>query len=221
MIIRRLDSTHLTALQDFLLKHINTSMSMSLNLFNAGIEGSGEFSGKYVGAFDDSERLAGVLVLYWNGILMSQCSEKSLLLQLVADFKKEPFSFQGIFGTTEQVALIKQELPVPVDEIAMDSVEQVFSMSLDSLAIPTAYDGMEMVKVGDVNQSLIAEWLLAYSKEALGLDHYDVDRIYSSPECFVLKVSGQPVSLCNFNARLPEVVQVGPVWTPPQYRGCK
>ena len=35
---------------------------------------------------------------------------------------------------------------------------------------------------------------------------------------WVLLPNGTPVSLTAFNARLEDMVQVGPVWTPPEHR---
>jgi predicted GNAT family acetyltransferase len=35
----------------------------------------------------------------------------------------------------------------------------------------------------------------------------------------VLEADGQPVAYQQFNAMLPDVVQVGGVWTPPAWRG--
>jgi predicted GNAT family acetyltransferase len=38
-------------------------------------------------------------------------------------------------------------------------------------------------------------------------------------DCWVLFEDKVPVSLSGFNARLDDMVQVGPVWTPPEHRG--
>ena len=45
-----------------------------------------------------------------------------------------------------------------------------------------------------------------------------VDRMINGTDCRVLLIDGEPVSLSGFNARLPDIVQIGPVWTPTEYR---
>ena len=35
---------------------------------------------------------------------------------------------------------------------------------------------------------------------------------------WILLRDSEPVSLSGFNARLPDMVQIGPVWTPPEHR---
>ena len=47
----------------------------------------------------------------------------------------------------------------------------------------------------------------------------EVTRYQASGELWVLTHEERPVSCFNFNARLPDVVQIGGVWTPPGLRG--
>ena len=45
-----------------------------------------------------------------------------------------------------------------------------------------------------------------------------VDGFMIRDDIWVLVDGDQPVCLCGFNATLPEIVQIGPVWTPPAHR---
>jgi predicted GNAT family acetyltransferase len=47
-------------------------------------------------------------------------------------------------------------------------------------------------------------------------DHWD--RRLQKNDNWVLLLDGTPVALSAFNARLDCMVQIGPVWTPPEYR---
>ena len=38
-------------------------------------------------------------------------------------------------------------------------------------------------------------------------------------EAFLLEVDGEPVSLCTHTAQVSDIVQIGGVWTPPEWRG--
>jgi predicted GNAT family acetyltransferase len=75
---------------------------------------------------------------------------------------------------------------------------------------------------------LVAGWRVAYSVEALGIregpdlaatSRVEIDRLQQEGSQWVLIDGGHPVSYSAFNARLPDVVQVGGVWTPPDLRG--
>jgi predicted GNAT family acetyltransferase len=67
----------------------------------------------------------------------------------------------------------------------------------------------------------------SYDIEALGASNDETleksveehwDRRLQKNDTWVLLSNGIPVSLSGINARLEDMVQVGPVWTPPQYR---
>ena len=82
--------------------------------------------------------------------------------------------------------------------------------------------------VQDCEMDVIKEWLIAYHIETLGddannpkLEESIIDEIQDtqlSQNRWVLFVNNTPVSLCGFNANLPEIVQLGPVYTPPSLR---
>ena len=76
--------------------------------------------------------------------------------------------------------------------------------------------------------STLYAWRIGYELETLGrsddatlranaagwMDGYIADRAV-----WVAVADGQPVSMSMFNARLPDIVQVGGVYTPPEARG--
>lgn len=75
---------------------------------------------------------------------------------------------------------------------------------------------------------IIKEWLIAYHREALGDDGNnpkleetitnEIQDTQLSQNRWVLFVNSTPVSLCGFNANLPDIVQLGPVYTPHSLR---
>jgi uncharacterized protein len=75
---------------------------------------------------------------------------------------------------------------------------------------------------------LLAEWSVAYQVEALGQiesqklrdeSHQTLERRQADESHFCLVRGEIPVAYCTFNARLPDIVQIGGVWTPPELRG--
>src|SRR6185503_13751478 len=74
---------------------------------------------------------------------------------------------------------------------------------------------------------LVVDWRAAYEVELLSAipsaEHRarvraDVERQHAGGLLFLLEVAGTPVATSAFNARLPDVVQVGGVYTPPPLR---
>lgn len=47
----------------------------------------------------------------------------------------------------------------------------------------------------------------------------EIARLEEIRSQWILLESGRPVAYSAFNARLPDVVQIGGVWTPPELRG--
>lgn len=84
--------------------------------------------------------------------------------------------------------------------------------------------------VGPDDLDLIVDWLIAFSAEALddAPPREDAERITRSrlegdPAARGLrlwKVDGRPVSLAGYTGPTPNGIRIGPVYTPPQYRGC-
>ncbi|MCP3673000.1 MAG: GNAT family N-acetyltransferase, partial [Gammaproteobacteria bacterium] len=70
----------------------------------------------------------------------------------------------------------------------------------------------------------LIHWLKAYNIEGLGkedneaLGQHVEEGMEKATDRWALLIDDKPVSLSGFNAKLPEIVQVGPVWTPPKYR---
>lgn len=77
----------------------------------------------------------------------------------------------------------------------------------------------------DVEQQ--TAWRMAYNIETIhepdGPELWEhsrsgVERYLGQRATWILEAGGQPVATTSFNARLPEIVQVGGVYTPPEWR---
>jgi predicted GNAT family acetyltransferase len=76
---------------------------------------------------------------------------------------------------------------------------------------------------------ILSAWRAGYEIEALGQDPDKPDTLKGAQEetikkialreIFVLEDQGYLVSQANYNATLPDVYQIGGVWTPPHLRG--
>lgn len=74
---------------------------------------------------------------------------------------------------------------------------------------------------------MLAEWRLQFEIEAVGArddaqsrqsSRENIERLHARAVLWVLEAEGRPVAMSGFNATLPDCVQVGNVWTPPELR---
>jgi len=75
---------------------------------------------------------------------------------------------------------------------------------------------------------LLSQWCVAYNVETLGqletpdllpTCRQEIAARQTTARQWVLVAEDTPVAYTAFNARLPDIVQIGGVWTPPPFRG--
>jgi predicted GNAT family acetyltransferase len=107
-----------------------------------------------------------------------------------------------------------------------DEDEPAFALDLDHLRIPDL-PGASLTPAMATHRPLLVDWRTAYHCETLGTPAAeaanfaatDIDRMIDRGNHRLLLVDNQPVALTGFNATLPQIVQVGGVYTPPALRG--
>lgn len=174
MTVVRLKNTCLTDVLNFL-SHHSSSMLMKINIKNVGLEGEGVHSGKYFGYRDSLGELQGIVALYWNGIMMSQCPRESHLSEIISSIvsiisnSDESFSLKGIFGPTLEVFHAKRALNLSVEDFSMDSIEALFELNLTDLKQPRQLNtsAMHIEHVSNIEKMIITSWIRAYCIEAL------------------------------------------------------
>eukprot|EP01124_Arcella_intermedia_P014020 TRINITY_DN20411_c0_g1_i1.p1 TRINITY_DN20411_c0_g1~~TRINITY_DN20411_c0_g1_i1.p1 ORF type:complete len:303 (+),score=66.83 TRINITY_DN20411_c0_g1_i1:64-972(+) len=218
------------ALERFLERHSDSSIILRSNARFAGLEyGGKEKSGEYWGAFDSLGDMNGVLAHYWNGNVVTQVPDGEVLRQLVARFRGEATrAVAGVLGPEDQAQVVIQELGLSESQYACNKLEGLFSLELSSLRIPPYNpSATQVINIKDVDRALLKRWMKGFTMEALGAEDNEdlerevestLDRMMVHMKHWVLLVDDVPVSLSGWNAYLPTMVQVGPVWTPPEYR---
>jgi len=208
-------------------------MFICSNLKAAGIEYRGaNFEGEYFGFFDNqddqTEQLLGIIVHYWNGNIMMHASDHTILEQLTWHLKnniKRPVV--GILGPNTQAKHVIKILGLSSARFNINRNEGLYEINLTTLNEPSMPSNFDVVAARDVSKNILIQWMKSYDIEALGAS--DGDKLNKQvEECWNLRLQkndswvllsdGTPVSLSAFNARLTDRVQVGPVWTPPEYR---
>jgi len=232
-IIRQLRLGDEATLERFLLARLDSSIFLLSNMRNAGLVDSGErYSGVYVAVFADNnsanDKIVAALAHYWNGNIICQAPvEVDALWRHAVSISGRPVA--GIIGLAEQVNAIAHALGITPDHCLVEGEETLFTLDLADLILPPALQdgtvvGRRMV-VDDLDQ--LAAWRAAYQQETLGAPDSPqtlaqarsaVTRSLHEGTTWVLEVNGHPLAMSSFNAALPEAVQIGGVYTPPELR---
>ena len=105
-----------------------------------------------------------------------------------------------------------------------------FSLALRDLQIPEALVSAKVqCRLPHPEElELLTQWCAAYSVETLGqkdtpslttASRLVIEARQAMAMHWVLVAEDTPVSYSAFNASLPDIVQIGGVWTPPELRG--
>ena len=135
----------------------------------------------------------------------------------------------GFFGPLAQVQAARREMGLDTVEVRKDTSEHLFALALASLHLPSALASGKVrcrsaVKA-DFDQ--LAAWRHDFRVATLNdipgqqlekTSRGDIASLLASSSLFILE-GDAPLACCSFNARLPDIVQIGNVWTPPPLRG--
>lgn len=226
--IRILETGDEAALEAFLTPRIDSSMFLLGNMRIAGFVDDGEaHQGTYAAAFENGEIVA-VVAHYWNRNLIFQAPDHlEALLPVVV--KASGRAVKGLLGSNDQIDNAKVFLGLGEGDYQIDEPEKLYSLSLDELVEP------KILLEGSVNSrlavsadtKLLTRQRVAYSLEILGgvdspelwQDCRDsVERAIKGNNMWVLEENGRFISTTAFNTATKEAVQVGGVWTPPEFR---
>jgi RimJ/RimL family protein N-acetyltransferase len=216
-------------LEAFLTKHRDSSMFLRSNSLRAGLEYRGEpFQAMYAGAFYDG-MLVGVAAHCWNGMLLLQAPIHSAdLVRALLAWSGRPV--RGLAGPMEQLRAARNTLDARQHRTVLDESEWLFALQLAELCIPAALAQgvVQCRRPKREEESLLREWRAAYDAEALGMTDTAEQRQQSTellnaqlqdPDTRVTVIGDHPLSFAAHNATLPDTVQLGGIYTPPEYRG--
>jgi predicted GNAT family acetyltransferase len=124
---------------------------------------------------------------------------------------------------------VKESLHLQPDIVQMEEPEKLYRLSLTDLIVPPLLqDGRwQWRRLQPDDLDLMTRWRVAYmletKTEADAPDLYQrlragVERYQQQGRVWFLLDKGEPVASSAFNSRTAEAVQVGGVWTPPEFR---
>lgn len=216
-------------LEEFLASHPDSSMFLRANARRAGLTYEGKpFQAIYAAAFRDGN-IIGVAAHCWNGIVLVQAPEQTAeLCRTCVEWSGRRVT--GLSGPLEQVRLARTALGLADAAAALEGDEWLYALDLSELVIPEALSNATIVcrAPRPEERDTLCAWRAAYDIETLGATGSAEDRLRSAEfldaqiaqgNAWVALDAGAPVSLSAFNATLPDIVQLGGIYTPPELRG--
>ena len=213
------------ALLDFLCRHADSSLYLRYFLAQGGLVDDGKpLQGAYATAFE-GVHVVGVAMHNWQGAVFLQAPDHAAdLAKAVVEASGRPlFAVVGPYLQVEEVhrGLGKD----PESDLAKDGL---FALNIGDMIGPDLGAASSLCRVAEAGDlALLLVWRFRYELESTGLPDTESTRDFSRHaitghldrgEAFILEVDGQPVSMCTRNARAAESIQIGGVWTPPEFR---
>lgn len=220
------------ALDAFLRSRAETSMFLRSNMRGAGLVDEGKpMHATYVAARDGDERIVGVAAHCWNGVLLLQAPEPEHLGKLArAAVEATGRPILGLSGPYEQTEVARDALNLRQRATLLDRPEELFSLPLDELQVPAQLSSGEVRCQRSLEEDVpvLRRWRVEFCIETL--HHPDTPELHASCDrdvwffherglSWVLSTDDGPVACSNFNAAVPDSVQIGGVWTPRAFRG--
>lgn len=211
------------AIEAFLARHAETSMFLRSNLARFGL-----FNRDHPNAtsyfVDESKGLNAVFGISNAGFVLCQAPDAAADFWDAMRAVLQGCETAGITGEVSQVAMVKTALGLEGARFSLDRPEPLYRLSLDKMPDPGP---AELRTPTNADLPLLREWIYAYDTEALGAPEGRATRdrvageaqmVLESGTTRLLIEQGQTVAKTAFNATLPDMVQIGGVYTPPEHR---
>lgn len=226
--IRQLAPGDEAAVVPFLEAHADSSMFLRSNLAAAGLaDGADAYQGRWVAAFF-GEAIVGVVAHFWNGMLAIQAPMATEALAACVEALTPRRDIVGLTGPFEQTMRVREALGLTLRPPRFFEREELFGCDLAAMAAP-APDGRRVRPPRLDELALLTDWRVAYHVEAYNAEPSDaliaaareeITLRHGEAHDFVLvDESDRPLAYCAYNAVLPDRVQIGGVYTPPEQRG--
>lgn len=211
------------AMAAFLLRYAETTMFMRAGLAQFGLSGSDHPHAAKYWIEVREQRIVGVFSRSNAGFL-NACGEGAIFWQGFHDAMQGQH-VAGLNGAADIVEGMRAVLALEDAAYDLNRVEPLYRLELDQMRDPGP---VEIRKPKTEDADLLTRWFRAYHIEALGaaddeaLTWVIADRVESTIATGHVRLmieGGLPVAMTAFNAQLPDMVQIGGVYTPPEARG--
>lgn len=214
-------------LEKFLAVHAETSMFLRGNLNGFGIGQSDHPHATRFFVEEMQGKIRGVGAITNSGMLMLQAPEGvGSIAPILSEAIPNIDILAGITGHSTQVVALIDAMKLGDIPRYLDEVEPLFKCDLADLVMPNK-GNMYIRQPGATDLTVMYEWRKAYNIETLGSpDNADTDTqakaqaesMIANGQSRLLISDNQPVCMTGFNAAMPDSVQIGGVYTPPDLR---
>lgn len=230
---RVLRAPDLPIVDAFLRKHADSSMVLRGNLLADGIEDQGgRYGGVYAGAFAADGALRAVAAHYrvFGNVFPQAEAEDALDAAVACAVQASGTPVRGVIGRRPLVRRAIESLDLSSAPRNYDENEGLYALELDQIRKPALLldSEVELRALQPSDADFYLDWQRDYETRTLGSPddaairtkcQQDFARLLAAEEPCLLTHAGIPRAKTNFNARLPDMVQVGGVYTPPELRG--
>ncbi|QQR69402.1 MAG: GNAT family N-acetyltransferase [Alphaproteobacteria bacterium] len=232
--VRLLDQRDAQTVERFLAPHSAKAYYLRANALNSGLVNEGRISqGDYVGAFQGDD-LVGVQALFnghsalWVFATDPACIE-GMSAVLKEHWRLSPRPIRRIMGLRDLAWASCKAWGITPDLLHQPNPEWLFQLDLAQMKDPPGFaEDKRVLRLSqDQDEELLIGWRVAYYIEALCESPQDPSlRDHAKKEFerhvgknwYVLESEGQAVSMGGVHRALPDMVFIGPMWTPPELR---
>lgn len=216
----RCDDADREALVDFMFAHAPILMFPLTNLTIYGMRG-GHPRAITAWVAKDGDKITDVLTISDEGLVFPCCPSGDW--DAVAQVVKGRH-VKGFIGDGQQVAALRHAVGLS-RKAELDAIEPAFILDIANIQMPDT-TGFTLHPLTAAPLDLLIEWRTDYqiatldapADEAKDRATREINAYVEKDSHRVLFQNGVPVSMTGFNAELPEIVQIGGVYTPPDLR---
>ena len=221
--IRRAHQGDAAAIDAFLARSPETCMFLRSNLAAHGLEERQAPRGMEVHIYETNGRISGVFARSNTGYVQAQGPVEDDDFWDALGREMAGQSVFGFSGTPEITARIRAALGLEEAHFSLLEREGLYRLDLDRLTPPRVT--IRPPEAADL--PLLTDWIYDYDTSTLGAPQGAAtrarvakvaERAVADGQTRLLIEHGRPTAKTAFNARLPDMVQVGGVYVPPALR---
>lgn len=224
--IRKAAQDDWPAIQAFLAPRAATSMFLSGNLRDHGLNSTGHPKATTVWLSEEGGGIRNVFGYAEAGYFVFEAPD--FTPDLAAPLRRILAGRRliGLNGELGQAQAVMAALGLAAGDAGAPMDLPHFRLALEQLEMPSGQAVIRPMEAGDI--PLLEEWRHGYDVEIFGSADLPESRsrsgtgvtdLAASGRGRILEADGCPVAMTAFNAVLPDIVQVGGVFTPPELRG--
>ncbi len=213
-------------LDAFLAAHADSSLFLRENLRRGLVDGGDPLQGTWMAARDTDGEIIAVASHNRKGHVLMQGPVEIVGEVARAAVTQSGRAVRSLSGPRALVVAARKALGFADRATQLDSCEELMALPLADLRVPPPLaDGRWICRHPIASDRFdLARWSYGYAVEALGRvaspeeEQRALSEFEPDPSTWVLAVEGKPVARSTFSARLPDMVQIGAVYTPPELR---